>query len=115
MGAGEVGVGAFLHDPALVQDDDPVRDGHVGEPVGDQQDRAVLGQFAQAGEDPVLRPRVQGGGGLVYHQQRRLPVEGAGEDEPLPLAAGELLPAATAGSAASPWPKVMSSRIVSGR
>ncbi|MFE0477796.1 hypothetical protein ACFW2V_40005 [Streptomyces sp. NPDC058947] len=57
----------------------------------DQQDCAALGQFAQADEDPVLRAGVEGSRGFIYHQQRRLQMERAGEDQALPLPAGERL------------------------
>ena len=52
--------GAVLDDAAFVQNDDAVGDGHVGESVGDQDDRAVGGEPAQPGEDAVLGPWVEG-------------------------------------------------------
>lgn len=83
----------MLDDTPLVQNGDAVGDGHVGEPVCDQDDRAVGGKTAQSGEDAVLGPWVEGGGRFVQDEQSGRSVEGTGERDPLPLFAGQFLPA----------------------
>ena len=60
-----------------------------GEPVGDDDGGAALAQFVQGGLDPLLGDGVQGGGGLVQHQNLRIFQEHPGDGDPLLLAAGE--------------------------
>jgi len=58
-GVAELGEGAVLDDAALVEDGDLVGDSDVGQPVGDQEDGAVGGEFAKTGEDAVFGAGVQ--------------------------------------------------------
>ena len=60
---------ALLGDATALQDDDVVGHAHGGEAVGDEQGRPPGGELAEALVDLVLGLGVQGGGGLVQHQQ----------------------------------------------
>jgi hypothetical protein len=79
------------HDrPAGGQRDDLIDEDQAFGPVGDQQDRAS----ARGGED-VAQERLRGlgiqvGGRLVEDQHRSACEQGAGEDDPLALAPGQL-------------------------
>ena len=84
---------AGLDDAAAVQHIDAVRVAHGREPVGDQQDRAVVQHLAEAREQRPLRLGVHGRGGLVEHDEARVAVDRARQRDPLPLADGEVGPA----------------------
>ena len=88
-------VAAVFGDPAALEDVDPVGVPDAGEPVGDQQDRAVVGACASPDlfEQVVFGAGVQCGGGFVADQQGSVPEEAACRRESLPLAAGEFLAA----------------------
>jgi hypothetical protein len=89
---------ALLDDPAVLQDVDAVGGADAREPVGDEQHGAAAEERADAVEELVLGARVEGGGGLVEDDEGRIPEEGAGQGDALPLAdrevdaAAELLP-----------------------
>ena len=91
--ADELVVGAGLDDPALVEDEDPVGVEQGAEPVGDEDD----GPVGPGGVDRLLNPPlvdvVERRGPLVEDQDRRVLEEDAGQGDPLPLAAGEVLAA----------------------
>ena len=81
-------VGSVFNEPAVLQEEDAVGLADRGEAVGDVDGRAALAQLPEAGEEFVLRLRIQGRGGLVENQDRRLAHEGAAQGQFLPLAAG---------------------------
>ena len=58
--------------------------------MGDHQGGAAGPHLAQGGLDRRLGGAVERAGGLVEHQQARIGQQGAGEADPLALAAGEL-------------------------
>lgn len=93
-------VGAGLGDPAVEQDHDVVGAAHGGEAVGDEHDHAVPAEGVEAFEEVPLGSRVQGGGGLVHHDQGGVAEEGPGDGHPLPLADRQLGAAAEGGGQA---------------
>ena len=90
--AGDVGRGALLDDPAVLDDDQPVGQHHgVQRVVRDQDgDGLELGQVApELGADLQAGAGVQGGQRLVEEQQPGAGGQGAGEGDALGLAAGQ--------------------------
>ncbi len=87
----QLGVGADLGDPALVEDEDAVGLAQGGQTVSDQDDGAV----GAGGVDGILHPSltlvIQRGGPLVEDQDRRVLEEDPGQGNPLSLASGEVL------------------------
>jgi hypothetical protein len=87
----QVGVAAHLGHPGPVQDHDQVGHPDGGEPVRHQHrdppvGHLLAGRRGEPLEQGVLGLRVEGGRGLVQHQQQRLvPHEAAGQRELLPL------------------------------
>jgi hypothetical protein len=82
-----------LHDPAPVENQDPI--GQVargGEVVGDQDDGEPLValQLGEQVQHPGADGHVEHRGWLVGHQQIRPDRQGAGDGDALALAAGEL-------------------------
>jgi len=65
-------VGADFGDGTLVQHDDAVGPANRGQPVGDEEHRAVLQVVEQVVADPALGVVVEGAGGFIEHQQARL-------------------------------------------
>ena len=82
-------VGADGLDPAGVHQDDPVGELERAEAVGDQEGGAVAGELLDRLADQGLVLDVDGAGGLVEDQDGRVAEHGAGQGDPLPLAAGE--------------------------
>ena len=82
-------VGAAVDDPAAVDDDDLVGERDRREAVGDDEGRPALHHLAQAALDRRLGARVDRGGGVVEDQDPRVGEQGAGDRDPLALAAGE--------------------------
>ena len=80
---------AALDDPAGVEHDDLVRVPHGGEPVRDDQHRAVRHQPVDRLLDQPLRLRVQRARGLVENEDRGIPQQRPCDGDPLPLAARE--------------------------
>ena len=80
----------LLHDPALVEDEDPVQRAHRREAVGDHDRGAPLHQPLHRLLDQRLRLRVEARGRLVQDQDRRIGQEGAGHGHALALAARQL-------------------------
>ena len=76
-------------DGAPVEDDDLVGVGHRVQVVRDDDRGAARHQPAQRSEHPLPRRGVQPGGRLVEEQHRRVADHGAGDRQPLALAAGE--------------------------
>ena len=58
--------------------------------MGDDDGGPPLGGLAQGLHDAVLRDGVQGGGGLVEHEDGAVLEDGPGDRHPLLLAAGQL-------------------------
>ena len=81
-------VGTAFHDAALVQHDDLIAIADGGQAVGD--DDAGDAALCDGVDDLVLRLRVQGGRRLVHDADGRILGEGAGDFEPLALAAGQV-------------------------
>lgn len=81
-------VGARLHDPPAVEDDDSVAEAATALAVRDVDGRAALDHAVEALVDLGLADGVQGGRRLVQDDERRVLVEGAGERQLLRLAAG---------------------------
>ncbi len=84
---------AGFQDLPPLHDVDLVRQGRGGQPVGDQQQGAALGQVAQPGEPAGLGPGVEGPGRLVQDQDGGTPYQGPGQGQALPLTAAEVRPA----------------------
>ena len=91
--ADELGVGADVDDPAVVEDGDAVGQRQRRAPVGDEQRGAALRERAQRVVDRLLGGGVDRGGGVVEHQDPRVGEHRPGQRDPLPLAAGEREPA----------------------
>ena len=58
--------------------------------MGDDKDGAVTHQSVHAFGDQLLRPGVDGGGGLVQHHDGRIGHGGSGNGEQLSLALGQV-------------------------
>jgi uncharacterized membrane protein YccC len=83
---------ALLDDPAVVKDDELIHSHDGAQPMSHQGGAAVH-ELPQSLLDEDLAFRVQRAGGLVEQQDRRVAQDGAGERDPLALAAGQLDPA----------------------
>ncbi len=88
---------AALHDPALVENDDPIRAFHRGQPVCNHQRRAALHQDAEFVLHAPLRLVVERRGGLIQDENGRILEQRACDGYPLPLSAGKILPAVRQG------------------
>ena len=80
---------ALRHDAALVQHHDAVRLLDRSQPVSDHQGGAILRGPFQRLLHQLFRFSVQGAGGFVQQQQRRILQNGAGDGDALALAAGQ--------------------------
>ena len=80
-------VGAFLDDPAVVHDHDPVGRADGREAVGDDDRRAVLHQPVERVLDQPLAFRVERRGRFVEQQQGRVAQQRAGDRDALALPA----------------------------
>ena len=87
--ADELIVPALGDDAALLHDDDAVGAQHRGEAMGDHQGGAAGGKVLERLLHRALGFRVERRGRLVEQQDRRVAQDGAGDREPLALAAGE--------------------------
>lgn len=74
---------AGLGDLAVVQDDDLVCVADGVEPVGDDEDGAMLDEPGQGLLDGVFVDRVERGGGFVEQQDGCALGDGAGDGDPL--------------------------------
>ena len=85
----ELLVGPALHDPAAVQDDDPVGVADGGEAVGDDEDGPARQELSQGALDEPLGLGVQVRRGLVQDQDRGVAQDGPGDADALALPAGQ--------------------------
>ena len=76
----------ILDDPALVDDEHPVRDLDRREAVGDDDRGPVAEQRPERVLDLALGRQVEGGGRLVQDQDPGVGKEGPGKGDQLPLA-----------------------------
>ncbi len=81
--------GAGVDDPAAVHERDPVGQLQGGLAVGDEDGGGAASGPGQGGVDLGLGPGVDRGGGVVEDQDLGVGEQGAGERDPLALAAGE--------------------------
>src|SRR6478736_6819973 len=88
-GGEQLGVGALLHDAAVVEDEDQVGVADGGEPVRDHQRRTSLERGVERLLDCGLGLAVEVGRGLVEHHDGRRLEQEAGDREPLPLSPAE--------------------------
>ena len=86
---------APLDDLALLQDHDGLGVADGGEPVGDDEHGAARHQPVHALLDELFRAGVDGAGGLIQNQHRRVGAGRPGDVQQLPLALAEV--AAVAG------------------
>ena len=86
----QCGVGAVLHDPAGVHDQDAVGVADGAEAVRDHEGGAALHQAFQGGLHQCFRFIVQGAGGLVQNEDARVFQDSAGNGDALALPAREL-------------------------
>src|SRR5690349_64328 len=77
-------------DLPLRENQNPVGHAHAGEAMRDEDRRLPLAERLEALEDLELRPRVQGGRGLVQDQKLRVAHVSASDGDLLPLPAGEI-------------------------
>ena len=80
----------LFHDAAIGEVEDVVRPPDGGDAVGDEKDGPFPAPGGEVAHHGLLGSRVEGRGGLVEHQNRRVAHHGPGDGEPLPLAGGEL-------------------------
>ena len=85
----EIVVGPLLDDPALAQDKDPVGPDDARQAMGENERRAVLHEAEQSLLDDRLVLGIDGRERLVEHEDGRIAQHGAGDGDPLALAAGE--------------------------
>ena len=81
---------APLHDLPVPDDQDLIRRQDGGQPMGDQDGGALLNQRINGGLNGGFGDGVQGGGGLVKDQQRRVLQQRPGDGNSLLLPAGKL-------------------------
>src|SRR5438067_10472145 len=87
--AAELAVGADGLDAAGVHQDDAVGELEGAEAVGDEEGGPAAGKLFDGLADQGFVLDIDGAGGLVEYQERRVAEHGAGQGDPLPLAAGE--------------------------
>src|SRR5919205_1904489 len=80
-------------DPALVEDDDLVRERNRRQPVSDDQRRPAAHRLTQAEPDPRLGGRIDRSGGVVEDEDPRIDGERARDRQPLALASRKRDPA----------------------
>ena len=82
-------VGALLHDSAPIQNDDLVRGGEGGDPVGDQNDTGLSEAFGDCLPDPGIGLGVHSGEGIVEDHNGGVLGQHPGNGGTLLLTAGE--------------------------
>ena len=82
-----------VDDAAAIEDADAVRQLCAGESMGDQQHRPTVEQTTNGLKECVLGPGVERRSGLVQDHQGRIPEQGTGKSDPLPLTPGQVYPA----------------------
>ena len=85
----ELGVGAGLHDAALLDNGDEVGRGNGGEPMGNDQSRAPGEDGEERLADEGFALGVEGTGGFVEDKDVGLGEDGTGNADALPLSATE--------------------------
>ncbi len=88
----QLGVGAPLHDAAVVEHEEAVGGLDGGEPVRDDEGGASLHEPLQGLLHEGLRRGVKGRGGLVEQQQARIAQQGPGDGDALALPTAQLDP-----------------------
>ena len=81
---------AHLMDALVLDHEDGVGPAHHGQPVGDDEGGAVFHEPLQTFHDQRLGLGVQGRGGLVQDEDRRVLEQGPGYGQTLALAAGQV-------------------------
>ena len=94
-GGQQLGVGAVGHHLVLVEQHHPVGQGEGREPVGDDQGGPALHLDLQSGVDGLLHLDVDGAGGVVEDQHRRVDEQCAGDGDALALPARQGVAALT--------------------
>ena len=89
LGGQQLGVGALGDDPAALDHRHPVGQADGRQAVGDDQGGAVGHEPAQRLVDLLLDLHVDGRGGVVEHEDRRVHEQRAGDGDALALPAGE--------------------------
>ena len=84
-------MGAVFRHPAFREHRDMIAEAAGRQPVGDIEGGFVLNQGVELLIDLILRHGIQGGGGLIQNDDRRVLVQGPGQGKLLLLAAGSLL------------------------
>ena len=74
---------------ALPQNQNPIRPANLAEAVGDEERRPLAADAAHRLLNLVFGSRVNGAGAVVQNENAGIGEEGAGNRQPLPLAAGE--------------------------
>jgi hypothetical protein len=82
-------VGAVVDDPPVLEHRDPVGERDRRRPVRDHERRSTFHDRRERGADLVLLRRVDGGGRVVQDEHGRVGQDGAGDRDPLALAARE--------------------------
>jgi hypothetical protein len=85
-------VGAFLDDPAVVQNHQPVGPAHGAEPVGDDQGGPAHQKAFQSILHQSLALGIETAGGFIENEYGRILEDRPGDGNPLPLAARKLDP-----------------------
>jgi subtilisin family serine protease len=88
LGTHELSVGAALHDPARLHDEDEVGLDDGRQPVGDHEGGPALQAHRQGALDRGLRLAVEVAGRLVEEHDRRVLQQHPGDGQPLLLTAG---------------------------
>ena len=94
---------ALFHRAAVFHDDDAVGGSDGREAVGDHEDGPCTGKAREGFLDFCFAFGVEGGGGLVQQQDRRIAQDGAGERDALALAAGEVSAHLAGGRVIAAW------------
>ena len=83
-------MGAYVVDPALVQDHDPVRVHDGVEPLGDDDLGGAGTDVPKRLPDGLVRGGVHGAGGVVHDEDLGILQQGPGDAQPLLLTAGHV-------------------------
>ena len=83
-------MGAAFRHGALCQDIDALGRGHIGKPVGDEQDSFGAGELMDLLHDVVFALHVNVGCGLVKEIDRAVVEQGTGQCQTLALTAGQV-------------------------
>jgi hypothetical protein len=81
---------AGLGDGAILQDNDPVGKGYIGETVSDKNGSSTLYYIPEPCEDLILGVGIERAGRLVEDKNGRFPVQSPGQGYLLPLSPAEV-------------------------